>query len=224
MVVGDSTALVTGGGLQAWGELTGELEVVNTALMGCGIGRGGWRRYSRQESAVAVPEHCADPEARWRFVMALTRFDAIVVQTGPWDVTDRILPGDDTWRAAGDPVYDAYLSAELEHATQVLGESGAPVLWLTAPEIELGRLEDPRPSEPYPGSDPSRVRRLNELITEVADRSTGAEVIDLRGYLAALPGGVLDARMRPDGVHFTTETSVEVAQWLGPMIVEHTKP
>jgi len=61
--------------------------------------------------------------------------------------------------------------------------------------------------------------RLNEIVEQVASEREGVPVVDLAGYLQSLLGGEMDPALRPDGVHFTPETAVEVAAWLGPELL-----
>jgi peptidoglycan/LPS O-acetylase OafA/YrhL len=219
VTVGDSTMLRTALGLTEWGRANKRL-VLNggSADVGCGIGRGGEVEY--QGRVQPLEPNCQ----RWadRVVEELGkardrygRVDFAVVQTGPWDVADRRLEGDDRWRSIGDPTYDAYLRSELEAANDLLVGQGVTVVWLTAPHVDTGKEMQPPPSEPLPESDPARMDALNDMIRSLADAREGVVVVDLAGHLADLPADE-DAHLRPDGVHFTPETAVEVAQdWLG---------
>jgi hypothetical protein len=63
------------------------------------------------------------------------------------------------------------------------------------------------------------MHRFNDLVRQAIAARAGAHVVDLAAYLASLPGGEMDARLRPDGVHFTLVTTREVANWLGPAIL-----
>jgi peptidoglycan/LPS O-acetylase OafA/YrhL len=222
VTLGDSTMVRTAWGLSAWGQGNHRLVLTGgSADLGCGIGRGGEVRYlgnagelkeQCQQWATTLPEIIA--QARDRY----DRVDFAVVQTGPWDVADRKLEGEDEWRHIGDPVYDDYLRDELDAANDVLLDEGVTVVWLTAPYIEAGKNEEPPPSEPYPESDPARMDRLNEMIRELADEREGVVVVDLAAWVAGLPPGE-DERLRPDGVHFDLDRSVEVAEWLAPQLM-----
>jgi peptidoglycan/LPS O-acetylase OafA/YrhL len=224
LTVGDSTMFRTSWGLSNWGDQTGEIELLSGAGgIGCGLVRGGDRRYAGGEGE-ANPGCDDDWEAELHDSVERRRdryghVDFAFIQTGPWDVTDRRFEGDDTWRTPGDPVYDQRLRDELSLVTDTLVNEGLPVVWVTAPHIDVGRMQEPPPDEPYPESDPARIDRLNQIIREIADAREGVVVIDLAGYLASLPGGEMDPRLRPDGVHFETDTAVEVAQWLGPELM-----
>jgi peptidoglycan/LPS O-acetylase OafA/YrhL len=225
LTVGDSTMFRTAWGLSHWGDQTNDIELLGGAGgIGCGLTRGGIRRYAGEVGQANVGcEDDWDSELRDAVESRRRRYghiDFAFIQTGPWDVTDRRLEGDDTWRAPGDPVFDQYLYDELAHVTDLLLDQGVTVVWVTAPHIEVGRLEQPPPEQPYPESDPARIDRLNEIIRQIVNEREGAVVIDLQGYLASLPGGEMDERLRPDGVHFENETAVEVADWLGPELMQ----
>ncbi|MDD9371593.1 MAG: acyltransferase family protein, partial [Acidimicrobiales bacterium] len=221
---GDSTMLETGMGLSVWGKESEDLVLPGIVgdLLGCGVARGGERR-SRGE-VTAAPEGCDDwPETIPATVSSLReqfgRLEFAVVQTGPWDVADRRLEGDDQWRAPGDPVYDDYLYSEIATAADLFVDQGLVVVWLLAPRIDVGRNEEPPPDPPYAESDPARMDRLNQIVERVAEERPSVVTVDLGGHLRGLPDGEMDPRLRPDGVHFTAETAAEVAEWLGPEIL-----
>jgi hypothetical protein len=223
VTLGDSTMVRTAWGLSAWGQENGNRLVLTggSADLGCGVGRGGEVRYlgnpgelqeSCQQWATTLPRIIAESRDRY------ARVDFAVVQTGPWDVADRRLEGDDEWRHIGDPVYDEYLRSELDAANDVLLDEGVTVVWLTAPYIEAGKNQEPPPDEPYPESDHARMDRLNEMIRDLAAEREGVVVVDLAAWVEGLPPGE-DERLRPDGVHFDLDRSVEVGAWLGPELM-----
>jgi peptidoglycan/LPS O-acetylase OafA/YrhL len=225
VTLGDSTMVRTAWGLSAWGQQNHRMVLTGgSADIGCGIGRGGEVRYlgkagelkeQCQQWATTLPDVIAQARDRYH------RVDFAVVQTGPWDIADRKVEGDDQWRHIGDPVYDDYLRGELDAANQLLLDQGVTVVWLTAPHIEAGKNQEPPPSEPYPESDPGRMDRLNQMIRELADQREGVVVVDLAGWVESLPPGE-DERLRPDGVHFELDESVEVADWLAPQVMAAT--
>ena len=227
MAFGDSTMLQTGLGLSAWGNETEALVLPYanlTGSLGCSVSRGGERR-SRGEVG-AVPPGCDSwvdtiPAEARRLRDAYGHLDFAVIQTGPWEVTDRRLPGDDEWRAPGDPVYDDFLAREFAAVTDAFMEQGLVVVWVLAPHIDIGRNEEPPPEDPYPESDPARMDRLNEIVRQVAAERDGAVTVDLPGYLADQSGGEMDGQLRADGVHFTLQTAYEVARaWLGQALLD----
>jgi len=212
---GDSTAALTGSGLAAWGAATGALEMVGASvLFGCGAARKGDRDYHGEVGP--VPAEC-DWAVSWRGEVEARQVQLAIVQVGPWDVADRRLEGDSKWRAPGDPIYDTYLVSELGQAMDMFSSLGVKVVWLTSPLVDLGRSEVPRRA--YSASEPARMRRYNELLRSAAASRPHVRLVDLAALLAGEPGGELDARLRPDGVHFTKVTSREIADRLGPLIV-----
>lgn len=183
--------------------------------LGCGLGRGGERRSAGKVEA--VPTECNAWPDQWAQAIDQLRPDIAIVQEGPWDAAERKLPGDETWRAPGDPVYDAYLKGELDHAVTVLSAQGARVVWLTSPaagenvrtsgQPEIDQLEHP-----------DRIARVNELVREVAAAHPGTvAIVDLAAWLQASND---DARLRPDGMHLGDAESREVAQrWLAAEVL-----
>jgi hypothetical protein len=218
-IFGDSTALRTGFGLPLWGIQTGRLATVaDETVIGCSLGRGG--SIDATGTARPVLEGCDDWPRRWRARAGELELAGALLQIGPWDVADRRLPGDDEWRHIGDPVYDEFLKSEMHEAVDALTSSGAVVLWLTSPRVEMERSVVPRPTRSFPASEPARMDRLNELIREVAaERPDEVRVIDVAAHLRALPGGEMDPTVRPDGVHVSEEASGPLAQWLAPEIL-----
>lgn len=221
--VGDSTLLRTGWGLSIWGQDTGDLVIPGMAGgVGCSLARHGERRAGAGEVS-AGPDHCGD----WAEVIPAEiaairdrygRADLAILQTSQWDTSDRRLPGDDAWRAPGDPVLDEYLESEFTELSDVLVDQGLVVVWLTSPDLDIGRSATPPPATRPPEGDPARVDRLNEIIESVAAGRPRVVVVDLAAYVNSLPEDQ-DHRLRPDGVHFETDTAEEVAQWLGPRII-----
>lgn len=214
---GDSTAGMTAVGLLDWMDRTGAAaNAGNSTFIGCGVGRGG-QRVNGPAGVSEADENCDRWAQIWPEALAEGQPDLAVIQVGPWDATDRKLEGDDTWRAPGDPVYDEYLRAEMREATEVLASTGAEVVWLSSPAIGPGRYGDAIEIR-GDAADPVRMARLNEIMGEVVAEFAGqAHVVDLAGWVATSGD---DVRLRPDGVHFSEETTIEVADaFLGPALV-----
>jgi peptidoglycan/LPS O-acetylase OafA/YrhL len=215
-VFGDSTGAVLAVGLHHWlGERASGEPRRGVAQLGCALQTKG--RYRFQGKELGPPEHCKDWHDAWPEAIREYRPDVAVVLLGPWEVCDRQLPGDPTWRHLGDPVLDDAYRRELLTAVDELSADGALVIWLTHPAIEV---RDPKtgaaPATPYPESDPKRMARLDELIRELEKERPGkVRVLDLAAYLKALPSGEMDARYRPDGTHLSGEGSLRLAHdWL----------
>jgi peptidoglycan/LPS O-acetylase OafA/YrhL len=224
--LGDSTMLNTVIGLRRWG-LKDEDRLVTVAGLGglgCAIARQGERSFLGDEGVAAPYCDWTDRVARDVATVRSTYGGADVALIAPavWDVVDRRLPGDDAWRAPGDPVFDANLRRELAAATDAFLALGLPVVWLTMPHLDIGRAAQPRLPEPPPESEPARVDRVNKLVAEVvAERGGSVALVDIGGYIDGLPDGE-DERLRPDGVHLERDAAEEVADWLGPQIRDAT--
>ena len=99
----------------------------------------------------------------------------------------------------------------------IAGSRHRIVAVLTQPYMESGLDQG---FQDLPESEHARIDRLNELLAEAVSLRPGvARLIDLRGWMAAQPGGELDPASRPDGIHFTDAYSATVASWLGPQLV-----
>ncbi|MEJ5254935.1 MAG: acyltransferase family protein, partial [Acidimicrobiales bacterium] len=222
LVVGDSMAVSLNGGLQRWVGEHGGLKVANAGTVGCGIGIGGRIRGTGIERAT-FPE-CDERIEKWPLLVAERRPDYVVVLSCLWDVADRRIPGDRTWRSPGDPVLDEWLRQSVERALDALSSTGARVVWLTCPYLDpvyspqnfMGR-------GPYPEAEPARTDRWNQLLREVAASRPSMVVWDLAALLErSWPGGQLDPERRPDGVHFTEESSYDVVAALAPALVSRS--
>jgi hypothetical protein len=207
-IFGDSTALRTGYGLLGHGWTTGAVDVrAGGTQVGCAIARGG-----RIDYVAAVDEaepSCDEWPDRWASIVAAEQLDVALVQAGPWDVTERQLPGRDEWVHIGDEAFDSLLRAEMDLAVDVLAGGGATVVWLTTPHFTYAT--DPG----HPVNDPARVDRLNELVRELDRRRPEVEVLDVAPRIEAMGDAA-----RPDGVHLTDEAAAELAPWLAGRIVE----
>ena len=210
-VFGDSTALLLVPGLVVWSEQTDELQVVEgQASLGCGIVRGGRRQgIIRMED---IPDVCSFSEA-WISALERSRPDVVLVQAGIWDLVEHELPGDDTVVTLGDPAYDEYLRAELVAANDLLLEYAERVVWSLqpAPVRETRGPEDPIFD---------RIPEFNEMLVDLFADHPRTGLVDLAEWLEQTPDGTESLRLRPDGTHFSDETSVEVAEWLGPAVLE----
>jgi peptidoglycan/LPS O-acetylase OafA/YrhL len=218
--IGDSTALETGGGVDIWGRDTGRMTVLgwsNNAdrWIGCGVVQVGEVRYDGR--VFPARQNCGDRIPEWGSILDATRPDAVVLQFGPWDAADHRLPGDTTWRAPGDPVYDAKLLEAMIATADVSLARGIPTIWLTSPHIDMSHENVPA-GTPLPEGDPPRMDRVNSLLREVAQKRPLLHLIDLARYIQRWPGGEYDPALRPDGVHFTWSSARIVANWLGPAI------
>lgn len=200
MSFGDSVALSITMPLIDWGKATGDWIYVGGSIeLGCGIGRGGRERSNFTAARRPV---CDAWPLTWGAVTDVEGLDIALVHTGQWDIVDRQLAGDATWRAIGDPVYDEYLLGEFAAAQELLSRRGALVMWVNLPRYS--RLDDDALSEAIRIShDPRRVDRLNALLAEhVARYPSSARLIDLASWMADKTD---DTSLRSDGTHFNEE-------------------
>ena len=214
-ILGDSVADDVANGLEMWAARTGQADVLNLAIRGCGLAVGAWPDRVGRRPAVCD---------RWRerARRQLTPFapQVVVVVTAVWELNDREKPEWGRPLALGDPLFDAWLIEEFESTARFFEEFDAPVAWLTAPCIR--RLKGGTQG----AFDPARVTHLNEKILPVVAAASPqvAEVIDL--YDAVCPGGRFTTRIygihpfRRQGVHFTERAQHWVGEWLGPQLID----
>ncbi|MGZ4708707.1 MAG: acyltransferase family protein [Acidimicrobiales bacterium] len=194
---GDSTAVVVGVGLADVDQEKNLIQSVDGgAWLGCGLGRGGQLRSTDKPVILRLTLPACN---RWAdtYTQVLDRVhpDLNVVLDAPWDVSDRKIPGDDTWRGFGDPVYDDFFRHEMLDAVDLLSSQGGTVVWLTTPPVS---------------NRPDRTDRLNQMIEELPQLRPGkVEVVDLAGYLAQVDP---DGKMRKDHIHLTPEAARDVAR------------
>jgi hypothetical protein len=218
MVVGGSIATNVGRGLYRWAHAEDRARVVNFALQGCGIARGGRPMNARKR----ISDECDDWPRRWR--VGIQRFDpdVVVVLVSGWDTTERTFPawGDEP-REIGDPVFDEWLLSEYDAAIDLLSSRGARIVWLTAPCLAAR-------DGGHGVWDPDRVHALNRVLARMASRRS--DVVDLvdfggricpDGVFTNTLGGMTD--IRPDGAHLSDEAADWVASWLGPRVVAHAR-
>ena len=210
LILGDSSAFTLGGGLEKWGRTTGQLKVWDAGKLGCSVGRGGLIRYLGQERP--VHDYC-DWTTDYPQQMAPVRPQVIMVMFGTWDVVDRKIPGDDQWRHIGDPVYDEFLRTEISAAIDTMTSGGATVVWFTHPHIEAGVTEGL--AENAPENDPARMDMLNDLVRGVVARKSRAVMVDLEAHMRSTPEGEMNLAERPDGIHWTPNSSFKLAPWVG---------
>ncbi|HET6953256.1 MAG TPA: acyltransferase family protein [Acidimicrobiales bacterium] len=214
---GDSTALMTGLGVGLWA--VDHLEQLAPAGgftgLGCGLLDDAVRLVDGRR--MGQPEGCEDWLGRWGEAAEEARVDVAVVQFGLWDLYEqRIERGGDFLTIGEDPELDAALLEAVDDAATTLLARSEVVLLVTTPDVVYGRIDGRDPPRRAGVADPARVARFRELEAEVAARHDRVEIVDLAGWIAARED---DGRLRPDGLHFTDTTTLEVAEWLAPEIV-----
>lgn len=217
-VFGDSTAFFTQLGIGRWATAHPDrMQVVEgSTKVGCPLGRGGRRDY--QAGEVPPGPEC-DWTERWPAQVAANDPDIAVLQVGPWEVADYREVEGGPWTRIGDPDHDAFLRSELEAAIDALSSSGARVVLLSSPDVQVGLHDLDRRTGAVTASEPSRMDLFNELLRGVAADHPRAEVVELAAHVERLLP-TLDEPLQPDGVHFTGDAAEVVAEWLAPEILE----
>lgn len=219
MVVGDSFGWSVYAGLDAFGRSSGQMVVHDATVVGCPFGRGGRNRGAGIDRP--WPPECRDQDARLGALVASVDPDVVVLAGAMWDVADRLLPGARRWTHVGEPGYDWYLAVELQHLTRLLGSGGAKVVWTTSPGWRP--RYDPKNfmgRPPYSEAQPARSARFNWVLRRAVATMPGVSILDLALWMRAFPGGEFAPALRPDGAHFTIESSERVAgEWLGPWVI-----
>jgi peptidoglycan/LPS O-acetylase OafA/YrhL len=218
LVVGDQTAASIVDGFRSWNEAESDAQFrVDTHVSDdCPLGGPGIvRRFGETEEFSA---QCV--AWRWRLSETLDAadHDAIIVSVGAADLGERRVDGE--WSHLGQPAYDRSMEREIRGLVHVLGDAGAPVLWLTTPHLRL----DPAPDDPstswsqFEDNDPYRVDRLNSLVGAAIADLDKFDRVDLNAWLYDSPGGQFNPDIR-SGEAFTDEGAHEVVSWLAPQLL-----
>jgi len=210
---GDSTALVTSVGLGIWDDTNGDVRLVEGwANLGCSIMSPATIRQG--DVVQETPAVCAAWLDGWRTAVARTPIDVSLVMFGPWEVFAMKPAGVGDFHVIGSPEIDAVVKRNLAAGIEALLANSKVVAIATSPYVERGRLNRRSPERAAPESEHARMDRLNELMREVASRYDRVAVVDLASFVAQGD----DAKLRPDGVHFTADSAVAVSGSLGPTL------
>jgi len=223
MVVGDSAARTFGYGLERMAADTGTAVVWTTATIGCGVAdEGVVVDLFAPGGEAPVPPPCLAVRDGWREQIEQFDPDLVVVLSTVWDVQERKLPGWGEMRTVGDPAFDEYLLSEYEAAVDELTAGGASIVWIQGPCARSVQANG-QPGSSTGSFDTARMRYLNDVILDrLVDARPEVQRFDLfpvlcpDGEFVESLGGV--AKVRPDGVHFSTEGSLWVANEVGPEI------
>ena len=206
MVVGDSVALTFVNVVQIEG-----MEIINNALLGCptlsvdaGELDGEWEER---------PDHCVD----WRdrlWTERGTNADATLWMWGAWDLADVTVDGEIL--RIGTPEYEAFLRSELARGAADLTTDDRR-LYVTSALCH----EDDRITEVQ-----RRATIQNSIIEGFALETPRVLYLPLIDYLC---DGSEQVRFggqnpRPDGVHFSTETSKLIWEWALPYVTGRKQP
>lgn len=211
MIVGDSIGLTLAGGMIEYNAQHPDWRIYVDAESGCSLATGG-RLRALGYDADDAPK-CAVRNSSLSAHVAEFRPDVVIVLSCLWEVADRQLPGETRWRAPGDPEYDGFTARTIDETATAVTTTGARVAWLNCPHLDPDyHPEHYMGPPPYPVAEPARIARYNELLTQVlADHPV--DLLDLAGFLQAMPGGDLDRSRRPDGVHLSRPVAHDIGVW-----------
>ena len=188
MVVGDSVTYEIEPALTAALQRTGRVVSANRTQVGFGLSR--WPVYQWWEI--------------WLPFLAEVRPEAVIVQTGIWDVSD-VWGSDDRIPKPEDPDWEDSFAFLVRMAVDVLSTDGAHVYWLTM-------LPSPESDGPA---------RLTRLLLEVAAGDDRLSIIDLTPSFTDNEGQYIDEIDRSgepwpirkiDGVHLCREGAALAAR------------
>lgn len=220
LVVGDSQARSLGFGLAQWGEAERSAWVWNRGTPGCPFAVDGVVRFLGEEP---VKESCREAVVAHARDVASFQPEVVVALTGLWDLLPRKLDEWATFRALGDPDFDAYLLGELRATQQRLSAGGATVVWMTAPCLGPGSSLDGDAI----ASETSLRRQFNDtVLADLLAQEPDAQLFDLDATLCpdGDPMGEVDGvgQLRYDGLHFTVPGAYWFAETYGPRLVRPT--
>jgi hypothetical protein len=209
-----------GYGLERWAADTDAAQVWTTATLGCGLADegfigSGW--FTNREQA--LPENCLRVHEGWKAQIEQFKPDLVIVMSSIWDTQERRLPDWPQMKIPGDPAFDDYLLREYRESVDELAAGGAAILWIQQPCARSMQVNGVQGTSTglY---DTARVRYLNDsLIPRLIEDRPEVRTYDLfsklcpEGEFVESMGGI--DKVRPDGVHFSTEGSLWLAYTFG---------
>lgn len=215
LVLGDSTAKATGGGLARWAAAhPDQAQVTIAGQAGCGFVQGGTRVFPEgdQEISADCDEYV---DATLAAKVAELQPDVVMMMTTAWDVINQRFDGTGP-EAPMDPEYRQRVQEDFADATQAVLDAGAPqVVWIAEPTVNP--IWNPVHS---PQEEPERHAVLHETMADLAAADPEhVAVADLAWWIDDA-GLAEDRPTRPDGVHLSPEAAERLAtDWLGPLLV-----
>jgi peptidoglycan/LPS O-acetylase OafA/YrhL len=214
IVAGDSTAMATGGGLVAWAAANPHLAQVEiVAEPGCGFVRDGELMVLEWTPVGDRCDEWLDETLPGR-VEALSP-DVVMMMTTSWDVLDR------RWAGTGqmvptDPAYRERIVRDVADVSTRLNASGShKVVWVREPIPNVYWWSSGQAQE-----DPMRHAEIYAAMAAAAESGEGrVVVVDLPVWLEE-QGLDTDQDARPDGVHWSPEASLRIAdEYLGEQLI-----
>jgi len=201
MVIGDSMAVTFANVLQIPG-----MEIINNGQLGCGsldVDRGLLDGKWQARSTACRQWR----DSKWG--EKLPRADATLWMWGAWDLYDVEVGGQKLY--VGSPEYQAFLQQELARAADQLTADGRRLFITAALCFDDNRIAGMN----------HRAALQNEQLKAFADSRERVEFLPLDQFLCrdGKPVKVNGEAPRPDGVHFSTQTSILVWAWLMPYLL-----
>jgi lysophospholipase L1-like esterase len=215
LIIGDSTAEATGGGLISWAAEHSTLaQVTMLAGPGCGIIRDGT---VDGDPTNAFKKSCDELLGR-ALDRALSELkpDVVVVMVTLSDLGDRKWTEAEGLLSPFDTRFQRRLTDDYRWLTaRVLNAGVGHVAWVRPPIPAVAWQGDARKM-----GDPARYHVQHDLINAMAaDNSAQVSVLLLDSWLTSVQGDT-DSTWRPDGLHFSHEAAIRVVdQFLGEAIV-----
>jgi peptidoglycan/LPS O-acetylase OafA/YrhL len=212
-IVGDSVADSMSWGLEQVAQGT-PVRVVSSAFPGCGIASG-WM-LDDNERPFQWTKPCYDNVPRVLKEVVAGQQPDVVLWSSSWELTDRLDVATNQVLHFGTKAADDALLRNIDEAATTLTSAGARLVILTVP---------PRgPSDVRPADGPdARFAHYTALLRRyVAQHRATTSLVDIIPFVcpggAPCPAKVHGVTLRPDGGHFTHETSPLFAQWLFPKL------
>jgi peptidoglycan/LPS O-acetylase OafA/YrhL len=226
MVVGDSVARTLAAGL-VWRQGLFHAEIVNLAILGCGVAQGPavWQASHGVETLFPVAGPCqltpkfgfVPWETAWKSWLGEVHPNVVVLLAGLWEGADRFYHGHRT--NILNPVFATYVRHQLERAVQIGTSKGARMVLMTEPCSGA----EPQPGgAPFPEDQIKRVQIYNGIVRRVAAEFP-ADVVVQDLFALSCPRGrfirTLDgAPFRPDGVHYATRPGTGADRLAGQIL------
>jgi len=225
MVLGDSVALSLEPGLTDVGRDRGLL-VWNRSRFYCGFLPADVMVDFNGIPSEGMERVCKDWRQTWKADVDAYRPDVVVMLFGGWDYPDHVVNG--VKLETGTPAWNDYVLNELQTQLDSLTSDGGKLALVTwpYPGSKLWKRAGQKGAEAEEDAR-WRLDDLNAVYRQFAERHPDKVIfVDLNEF-ASPEGKFTDlhmdgVKMREDGVHFTSESSYIVGEWLLKEIVEAT--
>ena len=148
------------------------------------------------------PRQCDDPAERYALKAVSGGVTVAIMISCQWELIPQPIPGsaDGQTRVIGREDFDQFIRDQYEHVADRLSEAGVErIFWMRCPYMsQVTGIAGLSPTF-LASRDPSRMDRLNEIITELAADRDDVEVLP---FDVSINERVDDASIRPDGSHY----------------------